>query len=171
MPRRTMTVSGDVVVAAPPEHLYALISDPSQMHRWSPENTGANITGPAEVGTTFVGTNRRDHLRWATRSVVTAAEPGARFAWRVTEWGSRTRMIKVRNASWEYRFTPVDGGTRVTETWTDDRRWPDVVAAVVDRVVTGGHTFAEFQEGNIRRTLDRLKADVERAPDTPPAPG
>ncbi|NEE48629.1 SRPBCC family protein, partial [Streptomyces sp. SID8455] len=56
----------------------------------------------------------------------------------------------------------VDGGTRVTETWTDDRRsWPDFVANAFDRVATGGKTFAQFQRGNIRTTLKRLKAAVE----------
>ncbi len=50
----------------------------------------------------------------------------------------------------------------MTETWTDDRRsWPDFMAGAFDRVVTGGKTFAEFQRGNIRTTLKRLKAAVE----------
>ena len=52
-------------------------------------------------------------------------------------------------------------GTRVTETWTDDRPWPDVVARTFDAVVTGGQTFARFQEKNIRRTLARLRSELE----------
>lgn len=162
MPRRLMTVSGDVVVAAAPMHLYELVSDPSQMRRWSPENTGADVEGPVTVGTSFVGTNTRGALSWSTRAVVTAADPGERFAFRVVKIGVGAPLLPAPIASWEYRFAPVEGGTLVTETWTDDRRlWPDVVAAVFDRVATGGTTFAAFQEGNIRRTLDRLKADVE----------
>lgn len=157
-----MTVSGDVVVAASPMHLYELISDPSQMQRWSPENTGADVTGPAEVGTTFVGTNTRGALSWSTRAVVTAADPGERFAFRVVQIGVGAPLLRAPSATWEYRFTPVEEGTLVTETWTDDRRrWPDAVAAVFDRVATSGTTFAAFQERNIRHTLDRLKADVE----------
>jgi uncharacterized protein YndB with AHSA1/START domain len=160
---RPRTVSDDVVVDAPPETLYALVADPAQMARWSPENTGATTThaGPAEVGDRFVGTNRRGPATWVTESVVTAAEPGRRFAFTVRGWGVRQPSLRVRNASWEYRFEPVGDGTRVVETWTDDRPWPDAVANVVDRVLTRGSTFAAFQRGNIRRTLDRLKADVE----------
>jgi len=54
----------------------------------------------------------------------------------------------------------------VTETWTDDRRrWPDGPARVFDTVVTRGQTFADFQRGNIRSTLGRLKAVLEAAPE------
>jgi len=157
-----MTVAGEVVVAAPPMRLYELVSDPAHMRRWSPENTGADTDGPLAAGAEFVGSNRRGLLSWHSRAVVTAAEPGERFAFRVVQLGVGTPWLKAPIASWEYRFAPVEGGTLVTETWTDDRRaWPDAVAAVFDRIATGGNTFAAFQEGNIRRTLDRLKADVE----------
>lgn len=65
-------------------------------------------------------------------------------------------------ATWEYRFEEVDGATLVTETWTDDRRgWPDFLANAFDRAATRGHTFADFQRGNIRTTLQRLKAALE----------
>lgn len=163
---RPRTVTDHVVVDASPELLYTLISDPVQMARWSPENTGARTvrSGPAQLGDRFVGTNRRGALSWVTESVVTAAEPGSRFAFRVQGWGVRTPSLRVANASWEYRFEPVAGGTSVTETWTDDRPWPDAVANVADRVLTRGSKFADFQRRNIRTTLDRLKSDVESAP-------
>ncbi len=161
---RPRTVSDSVVVDASPTELYDLLSDPVKMARWSPENTGATLvgTGPLGVGTTFLGTNRRGAVRWTTESVVTAADPGERFAFRAFRWGAGTRLITVALATWEYRFAPVTGGTLVTETWTDDRPWPDAVAAVADRVLTRGSTFADFQRRNIRRTLDRLKTDVEQ---------
>lgn len=161
---RPRTVSDTVVIDASPAALYDLISDPVQMARWSPENTGATLVDekPIGVGTTFRGTNRRGSARWTTESVVTAADPGERFAFRVDKWGTGSRLLTVAVASWEYRFAPVAGGTQVTETWIDDRPWPDAVAAVVDRVLTRGSTFEAFQRRNIRTTLDRLKADVER---------
>src|ERR1044072_5268541 len=40
---RPMTVGDSIVIAAPPAVLYALISDPTAVHRWSPENTGATV--------------------------------------------------------------------------------------------------------------------------------
>ena len=53
------------------------------------------------------------------------------------------------------------GGTLVTETWSDRRRWPDLVAARFDPLATGGRQFADFQRRNIGRTLARLKDDFE----------
>ena len=53
--------------------------------------------------------------------------------------------------------------TRVTESWTDDRRsWPDWLAWVFDHIVTRGWSFADFQRLNIRQTLTAMKDDVEK---------
>jgi hypothetical protein len=94
---------------------------------------------------------------------VTAADPGRRFAFRVHQIGLRTPRVKASIATWEYRFeAEPSGGTRVVETWTDGRRrWPDALAAVFDRVVTGGSTFADFQRRNIAGTLAKLKIVAE----------
>lgn len=162
---RTFTVSDSIVVNADPVTIYEQVSDPTLMGRWSPENTGARLHGPvrpAEVGMVFDGSNRRGAFRWTTRCTVTAADPGVRFAFRVHTIGISTPRLRGANASWEYRFEAVDGGTRVTETWIDDRRsWPDVLATVFDKVVTRGSSFADFQRRNIRSTLRNLKAAIE----------
>lgn len=169
MPRE-MTVSDSVVLRdVPPDAVYAEIADPSRMGRWSPENTGTldpgGSTGPGRalsVGDEFVGTNRRGRVSWATRCRVTAAEPGRQFAFRVFQIGVRRPRLTAPVATWEYTFEPVATGTRVTETWRDDRRgWPDPVAAAFDRTVTGGHLFSDFQRRNIARTLAALRTDLE----------
>ncbi|HLS75537.1 MAG TPA: SRPBCC family protein [Nocardia sp.] len=135
------------------------------MGRWSPENTGAVLSGSArEVrpGTRFVGSNVRRGFRWHTECVVTVADPGSRFAFAVRKFGIGRPVLPVAVATWEYRFAPVEGGTLVTEIWRDDRvRWPDPVTAVFDRLATGQPGFARYQRGNIRRTLDRLKTELE----------
>ncbi|MFF5336513.1 SRPBCC family protein [Streptomyces sp. NPDC013181] len=162
---RTLSVSDSIVVHAAPQEVYARLSDPTAMGRWSPENLGARVRGgrrEAYVGMVFDGRNQRGAMRWTTRCTVTAADPGRRFAFRVHAIGARRPLLRAPIATWEYRFEAVEGGTRVTETWTDDRRaWPDAVAGAFDRLVTRGHTFAEFQRRNIRATLERLKAVLE----------
>lgn len=162
---RITEISDSVVVAVDPQTAYARVSDVTQMGRWSPENTGAVLSdsgAPMGAGARFVGSNVRRGFRWHTECVVTAAEPGSRFAFAVRKWGLGKRLLPVTIATWEYRFEPVDGGTRVTEIWHDDRvKWPDAAAAVFDRLATGKRGFAEFQRGNIRRTLDRLKSELE----------
>ncbi len=162
---RTMTVQDSVVVDADPMTIYRLVADPSQMPRWSPENTAADVPepgSPATVGTVFVGSNQRGRARWRTRCRVTASDPGARFTFDVFQFGLGTPIVTVRIATWDYAFEAADGGTRVTETWTDGRdHWPDAVANLFDKLATGGRTFAEFQRLNIAKTLANLKADLE----------
>lgn len=166
MPRR-FTGSDSVVIRVGPHEVYRQVADPSRMREWSPENTGATVHGNAEhvgVGTVFDGTNRRGPVRWTTRCIVTTAEQDRLFGFRVCAIGIRKPCIPVRMAGWEYRFEAVPEGTRVTETWTDERRgWPGFVVQAYDRVATRGSTFAEFQVGNIRSTLHNLKAALERS--------
>lgn len=162
---RTMQVSDSVDVVADAQSIWSQVADPTQMPRWSSENTGAT-TGqpgrPLEVGEVFDGTNRRGRVRWVTQCVVTASEPGRRFAFDVRKIGVRGPVVPGRIATWAYDFESIEGGTRVTETWTDGRSgWPDWVAAVFDRVATGGKPFADFQRGNVRRTLATMKAEFE----------
>jgi uncharacterized protein YndB with AHSA1/START domain len=165
---RTLTVSDTVDIDAGADEIYAMISDPTRMGQWSPENRGATILNPANdgrafVGMTFEGRNKRGRAAWITRCTVTAADPGRRFAFTAHAIGVKRPRIRAANASWEYRFEPAaTGGTRVTETWTDDRTsWPAPLVAVFDRVVTSGKTFPDFQRVNIRRTLDALKRAAE----------
>jgi hypothetical protein len=167
---RILTVSDSVDIEADADHLYSLISDPTRMGSWSPENRGATVLNPAPdgaafVGMTFDGRNKRGRASWTTRSTVTAAEPGRRFAFTVHTIGVKTPRLRGSNASWEYRFEPVESGkTRVTEIWNDDRTsWPDALVAVFDRIVTSGKTFPDFQRANIRKTLDALKRAAERS--------
>ncbi|ORT56414.1 SRPBCC family protein [Streptomyces sp. CB03238] len=163
---RTMSVSDSIVIDVAPMTVYERLSDPTAMGRWSPENRGATVRGErrgAYVGMVFEGRNKRGPFAWVTRCTVTAADPGERFAFRVHAIGARRPWLPGAIATWEYRFEPVEGGaTRVTEIWTDDRRaWPDAVAGAFDRIATRGRTFADFQRGNIRTTLERLKAALE----------
>lgn len=66
-PRRLMQVSDSVIVDAEADTLWAQLADPTQMPRWSPENTGASSPGrPLEVGESFDVTNRRGRARWRT---------------------------------------------------------------------------------------------------------
>lgn len=168
---RTFSVSDSIVVGAGPSTVYQQVSDPALMGGWSPENLGATVRGDGGstyVGMVFDGHNKRGPFRWTTRCTVTAADQDRLFRFRVHAIGLRQPRLPGPIATWEYRFEPVAEGTRVTETWTDDRRkWPDAVANAFDRVATRGHTFADFQQRNIRTTLRNLKAALEAGPETP----
>jgi hypothetical protein len=101
--------SESVVVASSPESLYDMIADVTRTGEWSPVCTACwwdEGEGP-RVGAWFTGRNEVPGRVWETRSEVVAAEPGREFAWAVG--GAWVR--------WGYTFTPVDGGTQVTESW------------------------------------------------------
>ncbi|MBV2352910.1 SRPBCC family protein [Streptomyces sp. J2-1] len=162
---RVLSVTRTIIVDVPPDAVYRAVSRPEDMGRWSPENLGTAGEAPAgeiERGTTFWGRNKRGAFRWVTRCTVTAAEPGSRFAFRVHAIGVKRPTLRGPIATWEYRLAPEGTGTRISETWTDDRRaWPDFVANAFDRFATGGRTFAQFQVRNIDATLRNLKRELE----------
>jgi hypothetical protein len=164
---RELQVSDSIVIAVEPEVAYDAVSDIRQMGRWSPENLGGTLKGDeafdhAYVGMQFVGDNKRGAMRWQTECVVTGADRGRRFSFDVKRYGYGRVMVPVRIATWTYDFEPADGGTRVTETWADGRtRWPDFTTRVFDPIATRKPSFADFQKGNVKRTLANLKKALE----------
>lgn len=162
---RVHTVVESIVIGVDPMVAYEAVSDPTNMGRWSPENTGAKVRKrgrPLAVGDHFVGHNKRGPGRWSTRCTVTAAEPGRRFAFDVDRFGVGMPVLPVRIASWAYDFEPDPEGTLVTETWTDGRDWmPERTVPFFDWIATGGSTFATMHETNMRATLRHLKAELE----------
>ena len=163
---REFAVSDSIVIAVDPKVAYSAVSDIRQMGRWSPENRGGTVKGDfdeAYVGMRFVGDNKRGSVRWQTECVVTVAEPPRRFEFDVERYGYGRFMMPVQVATWGYDFETVDGGTLVTEIWTDGRiHWPDFATRVFDPIATRKPSFAEFQKGNIRRTLANLKKELEQ---------
>jgi hypothetical protein len=101
--------SESIVVARSPESLYEMVSDVTRMGEWSPVCKACwwDDGDSPRPGAWFTGRNELPDRVWETRSKVVAAERGREFAFLVG--GSYTR--------WGYVFTPVDGGTRVTESW------------------------------------------------------
>ena len=144
------------VIAASPEQLYALVSDLPRMGEWSPENHGGKwlkgASGPA-VGAKFKGKNSHGWRRWSTVATVVTAEPGHEFAIDVTSTG-------IRVARWGYRFAGVEGGTEVTEYWSDHRS--PVIAKITGTVVGVADRNAHNRSG-MAHTLERLAAAVGAA--------
>lgn len=161
---RPMTISDFVDVAADPETVWAHVSDPTLTARWSPENIQATTesdTASLPAGASFTGRNKRFGVKWTTRCRVTVSEAPVRFQFVVEAIGVWTPWLRASIATWTYDLVPIDGGTRVIETWDDDRKkWPDPVARAFDKVATRS-TFADHNRTNIRTTLANLKAELE----------
>ncbi|HWS44982.1 MAG TPA: SRPBCC family protein [Acidimicrobiia bacterium] len=146
-------------IAAPAEHVWAMVSDITRMGEWSPENEGGTWLGGAtraEAGAKFRGTNRNGKRTWTTVATVVDAEPGKHFSFRVSAKG-----LKV--AEWSYSFEPTATGCRVTETWVDQRSgWFKPLA----QLATGVSDRAARNRDGMEQTLERL-AEAAEAGATP----
>lgn len=146
--RTPLAVTVSQVIDARPETLYDLVADITNMGRLSPETTSATWIGSATAaapGVRFKGSNAIGKISWSTKPTITAADQGRRFAFQVPGRSG---------AHWEYRFDPIDGGTRVTESMSQERPSPGPIrflqrrAGVTDRA-------AHLHEG-MTTTLARL---------------
>ncbi len=149
--------SASVVIEALAHRIYALVADLPRMGEWSPECRRVEwldgSTEPAE-GARFIGHNQggpRGLMKWSRRGRVLAADPGREFAF-VTEEGGR------EGPEWRYRLEPVEGGTRVTESYTVS--WIPAWARIVD-VPT--NRAGELRLA-LRHTLEQLKRAAEATP-------
>ena len=148
-------------VSAPPERVYALISDVTRMGEWSPECRRCEwidgATGPA-VGARFRGHNRLGPLRWSTTSTVVAANPGREFAFTVV-------VDDREETRWRYRLEPNDAGTSVTESY--EFVWAPL------RIRLGNMFMPRPRLLNqgMRKTLARIKTAAEAQAGPPPPSG
>ena len=141
-------------IAAPPEVVYAAISDVTRMGEWSEECVACEwhegSDGPA-VGATFDGHNRHGDKEWTTQGKVIAAEPGRAFAFECSMWD-------FHYSTWGYRIEPTDAGCRVTE-WSEDLR-PES-ALETSKQISGVDDRAARNRRTMSGTLERLAAAVE----------
>ncbi|MFI7219872.1 SRPBCC family protein [Micromonospora maritima] len=152
--RPALSVSVSRTVAAPPERVYALVSDITRMGEWSPETYAARWREP---GRRFTGSNRiGPFYRWRMTATVTEAVPGRVFAF-ATGWPS--------SSSWRYELEPVEGGTRITESMT--RAAPQMaLVRAIQRLVGVSDRAAHLRAG-MAATLSRLDAALGRDHDGP----
>jgi len=148
-----LQVSRTTVVAAPPEKVYEIISDVTRIGELSPVCKTAwwdEGSGPREGGW-FTGRNEvegRDP--WERHCEVYVAEPGRAFGWIA---GGRQEGI----AEWTYRFSPVDQGTEVEESWKI-LRMVDQLKALGDETL---QRLISSTESGIENTLANLKKVAE----------
>ena len=142
-----------ITIDRSPEELYDLLSDVSQMGRWSPVCTGGTYDADGEW---FTGTNAMGESTWETRCRVVAAERGKEFAFINHGLEAKTEMVR-----WGFELEPAGDGTKVTQTWqvlpdygeglgTDDEGTKAVLDMMRDAALAG-----------MPETLAALKADAE----------
>lgn len=138
------TVSVSRVIPAPPEKIFEILSSPAGHAAIDGSGTVlAARDGQPErlvLGSTF-GMNMKMGLRYRMQNTVVEYEENRRIAWQ--------HFGKHR---WRYDLEPVDGGTRVTETfdWSTARS-PKFIELM---------GYPKKHVPNMERTLERLAAVV-----------
>jgi hypothetical protein len=154
-----------VHIDAPPEQVYALISDVTRIGEWSPETYRCRWIDAegAAPGARFKGYNRRGRARWSNTLVVVSAEPGREFAF-------RRDVLTCGVCDWTYRMVPAEqGGTLLTERyevkkpdWRITNWFNGILLGVADR--------DEDLRAGMRTTLARIKATAEAEVSPYPTP-
>lgn len=148
------TDSVSMEIAASPEELYEMVADLPRMAEWSPEQerlewiegASAPVAGARFLGHNMTGPGKR--IKWKRKGTVLVAEPGREFAFATEEGG-------IEGTEWRYRFEPVPGGTKVTESYTVHKIpvWARIMDVPLNR-------HGELIEG-MTTTLGNLKASAE----------
>ena len=140
-------VSASTTVAAPPEVVFAILADPRQHPRIDGSGTlQGTVSGPERLskGAEFGMDMKMHGLPYKIRNRVVEFDEGRLIAWR--HFGGHR---------WRYELEPVDGGTRVTETF-DYSRYNALWAKGIELT-----RFPERNRAGIEETLVRLARAAE----------
>ena len=148
-------LSAETTIAASPATVWSLVSDPTQMPKWSPQVVRTIVVpSPARLGSRMFNLNRQGLKRWPTTAKIVRFEQEREIAFRITE----------NKTIWSFTLEPTaDGGTRVVH----QRQAPQGISAlskVLTKLALGGQEpfVAELQRG-MAQTLERIKAEAESA--------
>ncbi len=153
MSRAARELRAETTIAAPPDRVWATLTDLRRMPEWSPELLRMVPLRPGglRVGQQYVGLNRRKAVIWPTRSVVAVVEPERTLAWDTRSSGAR----------WIYELSPEGSGTRVVQRRPVPRGITLLSRLFAPAFLGGSEEHAEELEHGMAETLARLKAALE----------
>ena len=141
-------VSVERVIPAPAERIFAVLADPRRHHEFDGSGTVRDpVDGPDRLspGAVF-GMRMRIGGPYQMTNTVVEFEEARRIAWQPRPTFAPAALL-IGGRIWRYELEPVDGGTRVRETWDiSQERVPPLIAGL--RWVT---------QRNMTKTLARLE--------------
>jgi hypothetical protein len=147
-----LTESVERFIAAPAGEIFALIADPSRHKDIDGSGTVVQAKEPGRqvaMGDTF-GMSMKKGLGYSMVNTIIEFEQDRRIAWQTKPAnGFMEKMIGGR--IWRYELTPVDGGTRVKETWDISQ----------EKVPTAVKPLRGATKKALAATLDRIATLVE----------
>ena len=145
-------IQSSIDIDAPPAAVWAVVSDLRRMGEWSPQCKKMIVFGgDVKKGSRTLNLNAAGKMYWPTTARVIDFDPNKKLAFRVT----------TNRTIWSYELEETETGTRLTES----RRAPDGIAPVpnlaVKKVMGGVSDFEAALERGIKKTLTRIKSEVE----------
>ena len=148
---KTIVVSKEI--SANPQEIWDLITDLSNMGRWSPENDGGkwlSKDGGPKLGARFIGKNSWQGNKWVAPVKVTEFKEPQRFAFKM-------RFPFIGGSDWSFDIEPTPEGCRVTQTWVDQRT---KALVAIGGKVSGVSERAPHTRASMETTLQRLADEV-----------
>ena len=142
------------VIAAPPETIFAIIADPSRHHEFDGSGTvrdAKDVPSQLRLGSKF-GMSMKLGMPYSMENTIIELEENRRIAWQTRPplgWAARFLGGRI----WRYELEPVEGGTRVRESW-------DISQERVKAMVAPAR---KKTRQNMEATLARLDELVTRA--------
>jgi uncharacterized protein YndB with AHSA1/START domain len=144
------TVSVERVIKAPPEKVFALLTDAAKHASFDGSESGNHASlqsVPLSMGSTFTmamkGRKETLFIPYRTTNTVIEYEPDRHIAWQTFGLGGL-----VGGRIWRYELLPAEGGTLVRETW-------DVSRDKQKRMITSG-SMPKLTADGMRATLARI---------------
>lgn len=146
------TLEATVDISAPPERVWAVVSDLKRMPEFSPNTVRMVALGALRTGAWTVNLNRDGRKYYPTTSRIVRFEPNRAFAFRMNE-----------NATvWSYTLEPTESGTRLTERRDVPNGVRKPVRALIDAFLGGEQQFEANLVRGMNETLGKIKAAAER---------
>ena len=145
-----------VEIAAPPQTVWAIVSDPTRTPQWSPVCRRVEWIPPSSspaAGARFRGHNQLRAFRWSRDCEIDEWEPQRAIAF-------HTEVKGRPSTRWRYTLEPIrDGGTRVTETYR--AQFLPVWVWLLRKLPRAAATSARDTRENLSTSLANLKRLAE----------
>jgi Polyketide cyclase / dehydrase and lipid transport len=149
--------TGSIVIGVPPEVVFDFIADMPAMGHISSQCVGGEWQSEKRgVGALFLGSNDMGGKQWQALMRVVVADRPHEFAW---ENVGAIGWDGTAFSRWGYTFEPVEGGTKVEETWRILHEY-DALVNLGEEAWKG---MPGWFAGDIANTLANLKTRLEQS--------